>query len=69
MAKILNCLSQNEVEILVPAFISSELNFCNALLYGLPRSVLDGPQYVQNCAPRHEAENFVNYTAYQSNPE
>ena len=48
--KIRNCLSQNEADILVLAFISSKLDFCNALLYGLPWSVLDRLQYVQNCA-------------------
>ena len=48
--KIRNCLSQNEADILVLAFISSKLDFCNALLYGLPWSVLDRLQYVQNFA-------------------
>ena len=52
IAKIWNCLSQYEAEILVHAFISSKLDFCNALLYGLPQSVLDKLQYVQNCAVR-----------------
>ena len=32
--------------------ISSKLFFCNSLLYGLQRSVLDRLQYVQNCAVR-----------------
>ena len=52
IAKIWSCLSQYEAEILVHAFISSKLDFCNALLYGLPQSVLDKLQYVQNCAVR-----------------
>ena len=52
IAKIRNCLHQNEAEILVHAFISSKLDFCNALLYGLPQSVLDKLEYVQNCATR-----------------
>ena len=52
MAKIRNCLSQDNVETLVHAFISSKLDFCNALLYGLPQSVIDRLQYVQNCAAR-----------------
>ena len=34
------------------AFISSKLDFCNALLYGLPQSVVDRLQYVQNYAAR-----------------
>ena len=68
IAKIRNCLSQNEAEILVHAFISSKLYFCNALLYGLPQSVLDKLLYVllawcpellaQNILHQH----FVNLT-------
>ena len=49
---LVNCLSQDNAETLVHAFISSELDFCNALLYGLPQSVVDRLQYVQNCAAR-----------------
>ena len=50
IAKIRNCLSQDNAETLVHAFISSKLDFCNALLYGcLPQSVIDRLQYVQNC--------------------
>ena len=52
IAKIRNCLSQDNAETLVHAFISSKLDFCNALLYGLPQSVIDRLQYVQNCAAR-----------------
>ena len=52
IAKIRNCLSQDNAETLVHAFISSKLDFCNALLYGLPQSVIDRLQYVQNCTAR-----------------
>ena len=52
IAKIRNCLSQDNAETLVHAFISSKLDFCNALLYGLPQSVIDRLRYVQNCAAR-----------------
>ena len=52
IAKIRNSLSQDNAETLVHAFISSQLDFCNALLYGLPQSVIDRLQYVQNCAAR-----------------
>ena len=52
IARIRNSLSQDDAEILVHAFISSKLDFCNALLYGLPKSVIDRLQYVQNCAAR-----------------
>ena len=50
IARIRNCLSQDDAETLAHAFISSKLDFCNALLYGLPKSVLDKLQYVQKCA-------------------
>ena len=50
IAKIRNCLSQDNAETLVHAFISSKLDFCNALLCGLPQSVMY--KYVQNCASR-----------------
>ena len=52
IAKIRNCLSQDNAETLVHAFISSELDFCNALVYGLPQLVIDRLRYVQNCAAR-----------------
>ena len=52
IARIRNCLSQDNAETLVHAFVSSKLDFCNALLYGLPKSVIDKLQYVQNCAAR-----------------
>ena len=52
IAKIRECLSQENAETLVHAFISSKLDFCNALLYGLPQYLIDRLQYVQNCAAR-----------------
>ena len=52
-ARIRNCLSQDDAETLVHAFISSKLDFCNAPLYGVFKSVIDKLQYVQNCAARH----------------
>ena len=52
IARIRNCFSQDDAETLVHAFISSKLDFSNALLYGLPKSVIDKLQYVQNCAAR-----------------
>ena len=51
-ARIRNCLSQDDAETLVHAFISSKLDFCNALLYSLPNSGIDKLQYVRNCAAR-----------------
>ena len=52
IARIRNCLSQDDAEKLVRAFISSKLDFWNALLNGLPKSVIDRLQYVRNCAAR-----------------
>ena len=39
-------------QILTNQSISSKLDFCNALLYGLLQSVIDRLQYVQKCATR-----------------
>ena len=52
IAKIRNCLSQDNAETLVHAFISSKLDFCDALLYGSPNRLIDRLQYVLNCAAR-----------------
>ncbi len=52
ISKIRDCLTHNDTETLVHAFISSKLDFCNALLYGLPQCVVDKLQRVQNSAAR-----------------
>ena len=52
ISKRRDCLTQNDTETLVHAFISSKLDFCNALLYGLPQCVIDKLQRVQNLAAR-----------------
>ena len=52
IAKIRNCLPQDNAETLVHAFISSKWDFSNALLHGLSQSVIDKLQYVQNCTAR-----------------
>ena len=52
IARVRNCLSQDDAETLVDAFISSKLDFCNALMVGLPKSVIDRLQYAQICAAR-----------------
>ena len=52
ISKIRDCLTHNDTETLVHAFISSKLDFCNALLYGLPQCLVDKLQGVQNSAAR-----------------
>jgi len=41
-------LSSNSTEILVPAFVSSKLDHCNSLLYGLPNYQIKKLPHVQN---------------------
>ena len=45
-------LSEETSEILVHAFISSKLDNCNSLLYGLPQHLLNRLRAIQNTAPR-----------------
>ena len=50
--RIKNCLSRDALEILVHAVVSSRLDYCNALLAGLPAYLVGRLQMVQNCAAR-----------------
>ena len=45
-------LSHNHCEILIHAFITSRIDYCNSLLPGLPQHLLEKLQHVQNFAAR-----------------
>ena len=57
LSKIRRFVTEGAAKTMVHAFISSRLDYCNALLYGLPNYLLDKLQYVQNSAAR-----LVTYT-------
>ena len=50
IAKIRRYLSEETAEILGHAFISSKLDNCNSLLYGLPKHLLNRLRSIQNTA-------------------
>ncbi len=52
MAKLRNMLSVSDAEKLVHAFMTSRLDYCNALLGGCPASLINKLQIVQNAAAR-----------------
>ena len=52
IARIRHLLCKESTETLVHAFVFSKLDYCNALLYGLPKCVIKKLQLVQNSAAR-----------------
>ena len=50
--RIRKYLSRDSTEKLIHAFVSSRLDYCNGLLYGLPKNLIAKLQRVQNTAPR-----------------
>ena len=52
IAKIREYLSDDSTATLIHAFISCRLDYGNALLYGLPKHLIQKLQSVQNCAAR-----------------
>ena len=52
IAKLRNMLSVSDAEKLVHAFMTSRLDYCNALLAGCPASLINKLQLVQNAAAR-----------------
>ena len=52
ISRIRKYISRHTAEILLHAFITSRLDFCNSLLYGLPKQTTERLQHVQNAAAR-----------------
>ena len=52
IGKIRTLLSQGLTEKLIHAFVTSRLDYCNSLLYGIPQHQLEIIQSVQNAAAR-----------------
>ena len=52
LRRIRKYLRQKTCEQLVHAFVTSRIDYCNSLLYGLPAKQLDKIQRVQNKAAR-----------------
>ena len=52
IAKIRMYISAETTEILIQCFVTSKLDFCNALLYGLPKYQINKLRNVQNAAAR-----------------
>ncbi len=52
ISRIRSSLSQQDVETVIHAFVTSQLDYCNSLLYGLSTNNIKRLQYVQNSAAR-----------------
>ena len=52
IAKVLPFINQKDAEKLIHAFISSRLDYCNAILTGLPKKTTERLQLIQNSAAR-----------------
>ena len=52
ISKIRNLLNQNTTEKLIHAFVTSRLDYCNSLLFGLPAYEIRKLQLIQNSAAR-----------------
>ena len=52
ISRIRKYLSTQTAEMFVHAFVSSRLDYCNSLLYGLPKESLKKLQHVQNVAAK-----------------
>ena len=52
LSRIRKYFTKESAEVAVHAFVTSKLDYCNALLYGLPKYQLQKLRYVQNTAAR-----------------
>ena len=52
LSRIRKYFTKESAEVAVHAFVTSKLDYCNALLYGLPKYQLQRLQYVQNTVAR-----------------
>ena len=59
ISRIRKYISRRTAEILVHAFITCRLDFCNSLLYGQPKQTIKRLQYVQNIAARIVALTYI----------
>ena len=60
LSKIRKYLTSESSEIVVHAFITSKLDYCNSLLYGCRKTQLKKLQYVQNTPARIVTHRLVN---------
>ena len=52
ISRIRKCLNHDALESVIHALISSKLDYCNSLLAGVPKCVMQKLQYLQNSAAR-----------------
>ena len=52
IGRIRKYLSKESAEIFIHAFVTSKLDYCNSLLFGLPNTLINKIQLVQNAAAR-----------------
>ena len=66
LRRIRKYLSEQTTKTLVHALITSRLDYCNSLLYGMPQSLIDRLQRVQNAAARliHGVPKFQHITSF-----
>ena len=50
--KIRNMLTDEAASQLIHAFITSRIDYCNSILYGMPDTILSDLQHIQNTAAR-----------------